>query len=207
MDALHFFVGTRWRVEDLLSTFGEKIEARGDEKLVVTGFIEFQYGDLNPDNRVHKSVLNRLEKLAPIKDLTSPLLGAKDKDKDKDQDKEKEKGSAEGKNQTRYKPDLEAIYRRYPRKKGKSPGLRKLASTIKTPSDMIEASTALDRFLDHHKREGTEAKFIPHFSTWAGAWRDCLDPTYGQADGFASSTSAADLERELEIIARGRGEL
>ena len=71
---------------------GEKrIEVFSDgEKWFIRPFIEFQYGTLNPNNRVHLSILNILKK-NKIKPLISPLLGAKDKDKDKDMDKDKEK--------------------------------------------------------------------------------------------------------------------
>jgi len=59
------------------------------EKWFIPDFIEFQYGTLNPLNRVHKSVIDLLEKYQ-IKDLTRPLQRAKDKDKDKVKDKEKD---------------------------------------------------------------------------------------------------------------------
>ena len=60
-------------------------------------FVEFQYGDLNPENRVHESVIKRLRSVklwSENKGLVSPLQGAKDKDKDKDKEKEKEKERA-----------------------------------------------------------------------------------------------------------------
>jgi len=56
-------------------------------------FIPFQYGSsLNPNNRVHRSILDLLEKngvsLGSIKGLNRGLIGVKDKDKDKDRDKD-----------------------------------------------------------------------------------------------------------------------
>lgn len=89
MSLLSFQTGIKMSIEELASGFGVWVEVRGT-KLLLTNFIEFQYGTLNPDNRVHQSVLSRLEKLAPSKDLTSPLHGAKDKEKEKDKDKIKE---------------------------------------------------------------------------------------------------------------------
>lgn len=64
------------------------------EKWFIPAFIEFQYGsELNPDNRVHESVLKLLSKykLSINKEHISPLQGAKDKDKDKDKDLDKDK--------------------------------------------------------------------------------------------------------------------
>ena len=79
--------------EDALKFFNEgenRIEVfSSSEKWFIRPFIEFQYGTLNPNNRVHLSILNILKK-NKIKPLTSPLLGAKDKDKDKDKEEDKE---------------------------------------------------------------------------------------------------------------------
>jgi hypothetical protein len=81
--------------------------------------------------------------------------------------------------------DLNSVYQGYPRKEGKSRGLSKLRTSVRDPADLIECVTARDNFVAHHKRLGTESRFIPHFSTWAGSWRDWLDPNHGQAESFA----------------------
>lgn len=74
-----------------LERFKEKIHVFDDgEKWFLPDFIEFQYGNLNPDNRAHKSVLDRLGKYNLDKVLISPLQGAMDKDKEKDKVKDKE---------------------------------------------------------------------------------------------------------------------
>lgn len=171
----------------------DKVDWLADTKIFIPGFIEFQYGELNPENRAHLSVLNRLRKEGANKGLTRSLQGRKDKDKDKDKDTDKD--SLEGVQGKPFRPDLAAVYARYPRKKGKTPGLKKLASTIKSLSDEQDAHRALDAFIAHHKREGTAAEFIPHFSTWASSWRDWLDPDHGQGESFsAKAPSIADIE-------------
>lgn len=83
----------------------------GGTKWFIPSFVEFQYQiesylQLNPDNRVHQSVIQILRKagvynsktgLIPIPQghpeapYVAPCLGAKDKDKEKDMDKDKEK--------------------------------------------------------------------------------------------------------------------
>lgn len=92
---ISFAVGEQISKDELASL---PVDMISDEKLSVRGFIDFQYGcsadQLNPDNRVHRSIITRLERLkkeAPYKPLTSPLNGAKDKDKDKDKEQEKDK--------------------------------------------------------------------------------------------------------------------
>jgi hypothetical protein len=67
------------------------IEFDNAKKWLIVPFIQFQYGELNEQNRVHSSVIMELKKSGIDKGLISSLLGAKDKDKDKDIDKEEEK--------------------------------------------------------------------------------------------------------------------
>jgi len=86
MDLMSFQIGEKITLKELIESFSESITPHGD-RLIIDAFIDFQYGTLNPDNRVHKSVIDRVEKIKN-KPLTSPLQGAKDKDKDKDKDKE-----------------------------------------------------------------------------------------------------------------------
>lgn len=69
-------------------------------KWYLPDFVEFQYGTLNPANRVHSSVIERLARYgidpndtSQNKGLGSPLQGAKDKDKDKDTQKGKERAT------------------------------------------------------------------------------------------------------------------
>lgn len=69
------------------------IEFSGGKKWFIIPFIEFQYGELNPDNRVHKSVINILKKenlYNENKGLVRGLCAPKDKDKDKDKEKDKD---------------------------------------------------------------------------------------------------------------------
>jgi hypothetical protein len=98
--AIEFYVGYIMPLPDILELFGDRVRQISQTKLWLPGFIEFQYGTLNPKNRVHNSVLKILKKynlptISPIDDpsmtLASPIDGLKDKDKDKVKDKEKDK--------------------------------------------------------------------------------------------------------------------
>jgi len=80
------------------------VEIDNGKQWFLPGFIEFQYGKLNPKNRVHESVISILHKhnlieedfsLKQFKPLTSPLQGVKDKEKDKDKSKDEEKDKEE----------------------------------------------------------------------------------------------------------------
>jgi len=87
--------GYEFKEEKVLEAFSENVEVitKGQEWFI-RDFIDFQYGELNPENRVHKSVLNNLKK-HKIKPLKSPLKGVKDKDKKKEKDTDGG-GSGEG---------------------------------------------------------------------------------------------------------------
>ncbi len=104
LDVAALRLGVKLDREEALSQFGALVENYGGRWLVTT-FVEDQYGELNAANKVHASVLQRLEALkkeAPTKPLGSPLQGAKDKDMekamelDKDEAMVKELGRGEG---------------------------------------------------------------------------------------------------------------
>jgi len=82
--------------EKALQYFNENqqriIPVDSGKKWFLPSFIEFQYGDLNPNNRTHSSVISILQREG-VKPLASPLQGRKDKDTDKDKDKDKDKES------------------------------------------------------------------------------------------------------------------
>ena len=82
------------------------IEIDKGKKWFIPSFIEFQYGDLNPHNRAHGSVISILKKydlFSPDKGLVSPSEGCKDKVKDKD------KGEYEGDRSEPYKKMFNSV--------------------------------------------------------------------------------------------------
>lgn len=81
-------MGECFNLELAIELFGDKIHVFDNgEKWFIPDFISFQYGELNPANRAHNSVIQNLNKYN-IKPLVSPLQGCKDKDKDMDMVKE-----------------------------------------------------------------------------------------------------------------------
>lgn len=88
-------IGEDYSLDEILSGLPGWIEQRGN-KLFLTEFINFQYGNLNPDNRVHKSILERVSKLAPCKPLTRPVEGPMEMDMEMEEELEMEKGGTGG---------------------------------------------------------------------------------------------------------------
>lgn len=76
------------------------------------------------------------------------------------------------------------VYAKYPRKLKKAQGLKRLTAAVKHGATIEEIEIALGRFLEYHRRKGTEADYIPHFSTWVSSWRDWLDEQTGTEGGM-----------------------
>jgi hypothetical protein len=90
--------------------------------------------------------------------------------------------------------DFAEIYALFPKKIGKSKGIAFCRRSIKTLDDFEALKSSVIRYRDHVAKEGTETKFIKHFSTFMNSWRDWLDPDVG------SSTVRANNEPDLSGI-------
>lgn len=79
-EVMELRLGIKIDRDETINFLAEKIQVfDGGQKWFIPDFISFQYGVLNPTNRVHKSILELLSKYKN-KGLASPLQGAKDKD-------------------------------------------------------------------------------------------------------------------------------
>lgn len=79
----------------------------------------------------------------------------------------------------RTKFDFQALYFKYPRMIGKSRGLAKCSSQIKTELDYKLLEQAISNYKTHCIKENIDPKFIKHFSTFMSEWRDWCDPKTG----------------------------
>ena len=88
-----FCIGEEVTSDDL-SAFKERVQVLDDNKVWLTGFVEFQYGELNPKVNCHKSAIKLLEKhnlSVKQKDsstLDEPLTKGCPRDMDMDKDKD-----------------------------------------------------------------------------------------------------------------------
>ena len=81
---LSYQIGDNYTINEILEAFNDNIEQIGDNKFYLTKFCKFQYGELNPNVKVHKSVIKLLDKHNI--QLDNPLLSVKYKDIDKVKD-------------------------------------------------------------------------------------------------------------------------
>lgn len=82
LDTAFTRLGIKFSLEKIRGLFaGKVVEFESGTKMFIPDFIAFQYGELNPSNKVHRSVLKTLE-ANKFKGLTSGLQAAMNKDKE-----------------------------------------------------------------------------------------------------------------------------
>jgi hypothetical protein len=93
--------------------------------------------------------------------------------------------------------DFEKLYNDYPRKKGKSRGLKICSKEIKTADDYSALALAITNYKADLVKEKTKPNFVKHFSTFMGEWRDWIEPAIMQSSSPAFKTKEQVL-RELD---------
>lgn len=128
LEAMSFHIGAEISLKDL-KNFDDRIFFISDDLIFIPKFISFQYGELNPENKVHRSVLDILNKynLDPSKPLASTLLGTKDKDKESVKESDKESGGIIRGDFSEPKTDpLKIPVQRKPREKFQKPTVEEI---------------------------------------------------------------------------------
>lgn len=95
--------------------------------------------------------------------------------------------------------DFDALYKKYPRKEGKSRGMAACKTQIKTQSDFDLLSKAIDRYSEFVKTKLSDAKYIKHFSTFMTTWRDWLDPATGTVEKTALEAPEPEWIRQARL--------
>ena len=98
IESASFHIGIEYKAEEILEIFNRKIVPFKKDKWFIPKFVEYQYGELNENNRAHLSVINILNKynlLGPNKGLNKALEGDKDKVKPKSKFKSKKEQLSE----------------------------------------------------------------------------------------------------------------
>lgn len=88
---------------------------------------------------------------------------------------------------------IEAAYQGYPRKLGKSPGMKIARREIRSLNGAEALKMAIWNYRKHLEKEKTESQYIMHFSTFMGQWTDWLDPNHGSSDSFDSKQSILEI--------------
>lgn len=156
---LNFCIGSNFTIEEIKNILKNRIYVFNKESFFIKKFIDYQYGVLNENNRVHNSVIELLKRKGLFKVYRQSLNRPKDKDKDKEQDKEKEK-------------QFEEIYKKYPNKDGSKLALGHFKASVETEKDWEDINKALVNYLASRV---VADGFIKNASTWFNNWRDWID--------------------------------
>lgn len=186
LETMGHFIGQKISLLEITNTFGYRVTVRENDKLFVESFVTFQYGILNPENRAHKSVISKLEKLAPYKGLTSPFEGATNGAKDMDTDKEMVKVKEGGVGEF----DFELAWAKYPNQVDKGDAKLRFKSLIKTQKDFDELLIAIPKYISDCDQKKRSYK---HFASFLGTndnqrWKEWVIPNVGTS-GAGTSTN------------------
>lgn len=95
--------------------------------------------------------------------------------------------------------DFESLYKKYPLKRGKTQGIARCKTQIKTQEDYDKLSEAIDRYALYCIQRPVEPQFIKQFSTFMSSWADWLDSDVGRVtlnrnESIATPEKLAALE-------------
>ena len=96
---------------------------------------------------------------------------------------------------------IDSLYSRYPRKKGKLAGYKKVRATIKDQETLTQVAKAIRIYTEQCRAEGTEKKHVMYFGTFMNCWEEFLDPDSG------TSTVDGKSVVGIETILKAKGEL
>lgn len=187
-EVAQLYIGRDMPVEEIkaLELFNagqERIRVSKDgDKWLVMGFAEFQYGTLNPANRVHHGAIKALEKFNVNLEIQGVPLTPKDKDMDKDKDIKEETAFIRERS-------FNEIWARYPVKDGKKEAQRIFNASVQCMEDYNRINKALNNYMKSSK---VKNGFIKNGSTWFENWQDWID-SKGENNG-TSKPGSADLD-------------
>lgn len=205
-DLASFQVGFDFDLNDLVEWFGSKVHAFGGDNIIVVQFFEFQYGQTKDTWSAKTKARERLQSLGfliednKIRIETThsvPTVGESGTTLlciGVGIGKGNKGGVGEKSAYAEVAAILEAAYQCYPRKNGKTRGLKKLKEEIKSSRDAKSFQDAVTKYRQNCKQEKTPAAYVKHFSTFVSEWRDWLDSETGAAESFEAAESDDFLE-------------
>lgn len=163
---------------ELFNAGQERIRVNQDgDKWLIMGFADFQYGKLNPMNRVHHAAISALTKFG-----VTPSIGATEAPVDKDKDKAVDKPLVFSREKA-----FEQVWAKYPVKDGRKEAERLFNATVGNADDLVRIQKALNNYLRSPKVKGG---FIKNGSNWFANWQDWVDYKGEQNAGTKQPTSS-----------------
>lgn len=188
MDSMSFHVGEKITLKSLLDSFNSDKDGRitllRKDLIFIPGFISFQYGTLSAECKPHKPIFALLDKHNLSKGYPKGIETLQEEEKEKEQEKDQEQEQETEKEKQVF--DFENLYQSYPLKKGKAEGIARLKKTVTSQADFDSFKKAVSNYTRNIQTNGTEPKYIKHFSSFVGTdkiqpWKDWLDADAGTA--------------------------
>jgi hypothetical protein len=173
------------KLEPLLSlpAFTERIQKVGKEKLYIPGFVTYQYkitslDQLNPNNKVHKSVIERLKSLSLLSPMLAPTKGHTE------EPQAPSNGATETDTDTAIetetaRAEIEKIFSDvFPKKEGLTFGVALLLPEITTSNALISLRSAATKYAQISRTKPVDQ--VKNFESFAKCWKDYTLPNAGQ---------------------------
>lgn len=198
-EVLSIRTGVRVNEQILEALLGQKVVKIDRKHYFIPSFFKFQYASAKDSFKAKQSALAVLQRLG-LADSSGTLKEVSPDTSEQSADchiiiKGNIKGNtgdARGAEDRPTQEEYETVYRGYPKKVGKSPGLTKLKKQCPTRELLAEFEKAMLAYIAHCKKNEI---FYKQFDTFVNSnWRDCLDPDYGDV----SAGARADLSEIFE---------
>jgi hypothetical protein len=92
-----------------------------------------------------------------------------------------------------FEHKMRECYELYPSKKGKQRGMQMLKKQLKSEKDFEDFKKAVENYAADIQNNGTESKYIKHFSTFANCWKDWIEVQSEDAPGAIAARIAKRL--------------
>lgn len=173
LDLASFVVGFKLDITRAKALFDKQItEMEG--RWFIKDFMDFQYGNLRPNNNFHRSIIScaKTYGLDVISGVSQGLVRGTPGDKEKDKEKERSRrrgGEGVG------EEDFDPLWKRFPRRVGRKAAIRHFLTSVTKPEQLPEISKALDNYLTYLRAEKIERRYVQNGSTWFYNWEDWVD--------------------------------
>ena len=187
---LHHFTGQRVTIAEIQEKFGNRVLYLADNKLFIRTFFEFQYGAAREGFRARQSALKELAKYGLVDEngLIKECFDISPECPEQSGVSPECASNSIGistsigtsKNAEDSKFDFSDLYKKYPRKRGKDEGMKRLRKRIVDQDTFDDFARAVHNYAEECRIEATEPRFMKHWSTFVGTdgdepWLDYVE--------------------------------
>lgn len=180
-----FQLGFKLEKSHLEKWFFDKIHFISNEKILIIPFFEFQYGESKDSWSAKIQAKKKLENLGFVIENNSLIIPNQPNQTtvgtlSKDSDNTVLIRVIGNINNNKEEFDFLKLYELYPKKEGKTKGLKTCKVQIKTENEYNQLKTAIVKYRQLCEANRVDLKYIKQFSSFMHCWRDYLDNEVGK---------------------------